>query len=106
MIIIIELKNQNIIKEIRLQIIIKTVNDTIEYNNLVFTLLIFETYSRIINNDISNLFIIEKVKIINIIMNEIVKLHIKKQINNVLYQRNDPQIIRIYNILINFSILI
>ena len=54
--------------------IIKIVNDTIEYNNLVSTLLVFETYSRIINNDASNLFIIKKVKIIKITINEIIKL--------------------------------
>ena len=57
---------------------IKVVNDTAEYNNLVSTLLVFETYPRIINDDISSLFIIEKTKIIKIAMNEIIKLHIKK----------------------------
>ena len=58
--------------------IIKIVNDTIEYNNLVFTLLIFETYFRIINDDASSLFIIKKIKIIKITINEIIKLYIKK----------------------------
>ena len=58
--------------------IIKIVNDTIEYNDLVFTLLVFEIYPRIINDDVFNLFIIEKNKIIKIIMNEIVNLYIKK----------------------------
>ena len=58
--------------------IIKIVNDTIEYNNLVFILLVFETYSHIINNDASILFIIEKVKIIKITINEIVKFYIKR----------------------------
>ena len=58
--------------------IVKVVNDTIEYNDLVSTLLIFETYSRIINDNVSNLFIIERIKIIKITMNEIVKLYIKK----------------------------
>ena len=65
--------------------IIKIVNDTIEYNNLVFILLIFGTYSRIINNDILSLFIIKRVKVIKITINEIIKLYIKKQTNNVLY---------------------
>ena len=105
-IIIIELKDQDSIKKIRLQIIIKVVNDTVEYNNLVFTLLIFETYPRIINDDASNLFIIEKIKVIKIAMNEVVRLYIKKQTNDVLHQRNDLQIMRIYNILIDFLILI
>ena len=64
---------------------VKAINDTIEYNDLVSTLLIFETYSRITNDDVLNLFIIEKIKIINITMNKITKLYVKKQINNVLY---------------------
>ena len=57
---------------------IKVVNDTAEYNGLVSTLLVFGTYSRIINDDASNLFIIEKAKVIKITMNEIVRLHVKR----------------------------
>ena len=86
--------------------VIKIVNDTIEYNNLVSTLLIFETYLRIINDDALNLFIIEKVENIKIAMNEIIKLHIKKQTINILHQRNGSQIMKIYNISIDFLILI
>ena len=86
--------------------IIKVVNDTIEYNNLVSTLLVFETYSYIINDNALSLFIIEKVKIIKITINEVIKLYIKKQTNNVLHQRNGSQIMKIYDILIGFSILI
>ena len=106
LIITVELKDQNFIKEIRLQIIIKIVNDTTEYNNLVSTLLVFETYFHIINDDASSLFIIEKVKIIKITMNEIVKLHVKKQTINVLHQRNGSQIMKIHDISIDSSILI
>ena len=84
------MKDQDFIKKIRLQIIIKIINDTIEYNNLVSTLLVFETYFRIINNDALSLFIIEKVKVIKITMNEIIRLHIKRQTINALYQRNGP----------------
>ena len=86
--------------------VIKVVNDTTEYNSLVSTLLVFETYPHIINNDISNLFIIEKGKIIKITMNEIVKLYAKRQINDVLHQRNGSQIMRIYDTSIDFSMLI
>ena len=100
------MKDQDFIKEIRLQIIIKVVNDIIEYNDLVSTLLVFETYFRIINDDALSLFIIEKVKVIKIAMNEIVKLYVKRQTINVLYQRNDPQIIKIHNNSIDSSILI
>ena len=105
-IIIVELKDQDFIKKIRLQIIIKIVNDTTEYNDLVSTLLVFETYLRITNDDVSSLFIIKRVKVIKIIMNKIVKLHVKKQTINVLYQRNGFQIMRIYDTLIDSSVLI
>ena len=85
---------------------VKAVNDTAEYNNLVSTLLVFETYSRITNDDALSLFIIERIKVIKIVMNEIIKLHIKKQTINVLYQRNGPQIMKIHNISFDSSILI
>ena len=86
--------------------IIKIVNDTTEYNDLVFTLLVFETYFRIINNDISSLFIIERAKVIKITINEVVKLYVIRQTNDVLYQRNDFQIIKMHDTSIGFSMLI
>ena len=86
--------------------IVKAVNDTIEYNDLVFTLLVFEIYFHIINDDASSLSIIERSKVIKIIMNEVVKLYTRRQTNDILYQRNDFQIMRIYDLSIDFSILI
>ena len=85
---------------------VKVVNDTTEYNNLVFTLLVFETYPHIINDNALNLFIIKRDKIIKITINEVIKLHARKQINNVLHQRNGSQIMKIHNSSIDFSILI
>ena len=86
--------------------IVKIINDTVEYNDLVFILLVFETYSHIINDDALSLFIIERDKIIKIIMNEVVKLYIRRQINNVLHQRNGFQIMKIYDLSIDSPILI
>ena len=86
--------------------IVKVVNNTIGYNDLVFILLVFGIFFRIINDNIFILFITEKAKIINIIIIEILKLHVTRQINNVLYQRNDFYIMRIYNILIDSSIFV
>ena len=65
--------------------IIKVVNDTIEYNNLVFTLLVFEIYPHIINDDVFNLSIIERAKIIKITINKVVKIYARRQTNDVLY---------------------
>ena len=106
LIIITKLKDQDFIKEIRLQMIIKAVNDTIEYNDLVLTLLVFGTYPHIINDDALSLSITEKTKIIKITMNEVVKLHTKRQTNDILHQRNGPQITRIHKTSIDFSILV
>ena len=86
--------------------IIKIVNDTIEYNNLVFILLIFETYLHIINDNTFNLSITEKTKIIKITINKVIKLHAIRQINDVLYQRNNSQIMKIHKISIDSPILI
>ncbi len=41
------LNESTISKTIMLQIIVKAINDTIEFDELVFTLLVFGTYSRI-----------------------------------------------------------
>ena len=86
--------------------VIKAVNDTIEYNDLVSTLLIFGTYSRIINDDAFNLFIIERAKVIKIAINEVAKIHVRRQINDVLYQRNGSQTMKIHEISIGSPILI
>lgn len=86
--------------------IIKIINDTAEYNGLVPTLLVFKTFPRITNDDISTLFIIKRAKIIKMTMNKITKLHAKRQVNDTLYQRNDPQIMRIHDTPINSPILV
>ena len=78
MIIIEELKNQVVIKEIRLQIIVKTVNNIAKYNDLILTLLVFNIFSRIINKDIFILFTIKRVKAINLIISEIIKLYAER----------------------------
>ena len=85
---------------------VKAVNDTTEYNNLVSTLLIFGTYPRIINDDVFSLSIIKRAKVIKIAINEIVKIHTKRQTNNVLHQRNDSQTMRIHKTSIDFLILV
>ena len=73
-----ELKNQIIIKEIRLQITVKVVNNIIEYNNLILILLVFETFPRIINEDDFILSIIERAKIIKKAIIEIERLYIAR----------------------------
>ena len=64
---------------------VKAVNDTAGYNGLVPTLLIFGTYPRIINDDAPSLSTIERAKIIKITMNEVAKIHARRQTNDVLH---------------------
>lgn len=100
-----ELKDQTIGKEIRLQMAIKAVNDTTGYNGLVPTLLVFETFPRITNDDTPTLSTTERAKAINITMTEIAKLHAKRQVNNALHQRNGPQTMRIHDTSIGSLVL-
>ena len=53
-------------------------NNIAKYNNLILTLLVFDTFSRIINKDAFTLFIIKRVKVINLIINEITKLYTER----------------------------
>ena len=57
---------------------IKAINDIVEYNNLVPILLVFEIFSRIINDDIFTLSTTKKIKAINIVIIEVIKLYAKR----------------------------
>ena len=85
-----ELK-QAVSKEIRLQMAVKAVNDTAGYNGLVPTLLVFDTFPRITNEDVPTLSTIKRAKAINSAMTEVAKLHAKRQVSDALHQRNGPQ---------------
>ena len=61
-----------------MQMIIKTVNDTAKYNNLIFTLLVFDIFPRITNNNASILFTVKRVKVINLAIIEVTKLYAKR----------------------------
>ena len=58
--------------------VIKAVNNTVGYNDLVFILLVFGIFLRITNNDAFTLFITERTKIISITIAEISKFHVTK----------------------------
>ena len=60
-------------KKIKLQMTIKTVNDTAKTNGLVFTFLIFDAYSRMHHLDPSASNIIQRAVAINKVMGEVKK---------------------------------
>ena len=57
---------------------VKTVNNIAKYNDLVLTLLVFDIFSHIINEDALILFTIERVKVINLIISEVAKLYVER----------------------------
>ena len=76
-------------KESDLQMIVKTINDIAELDDLIFTLLIYEAYSRIHANDVSSAIISERAVVIQKVMIEIRRIRDKKMINNALNARNE-----------------
>ena len=93
-------------KKIKLQMIIKAVNDTAEANGLVPTLLIFDAYSRMhhLNSSASN--IVQRAVVINKIMGEVRKMMAKKQIRDVLNFKNDFIVNHFHDLFINSEVLI
>ena len=85
---------------------IKAVNDTAGLNRLVPTLLIYRAYLRIGKLDPSAPSITEQAAAIRKAMAEIVKLQAKQAVNSTLYYYNGPNIILVYDFLLNFKVLI
>jgi hypothetical protein len=96
----------NINKKIILQMIVKTINDTIESNELMFILLIFEIYSRmhVMNSSIS--FMTQRALIIEKVMIEIRKFRTERQVTDALNIKNNLIIISIHDLLFNSNVLI
>jgi hypothetical protein len=93
-------------KEIFLQMIVKTINDTIDLDELVLTLLIFDVYSRMhIMNSLTSS-ISQRAIAIGKAMIEMRKFRIERQVADVLNTRNDLIIISIHDLLLNSNVLI
>jgi hypothetical protein len=79
----------------KLQIVIKVVNDLAGPDNIIPILLVFGAYLRITNNSLLSLTTIKKTKTIRKTNNEIRKFYTKRHINNTLRIRNNPDITEI-----------
>jgi hypothetical protein len=102
---IIRIKISNIDLEIALQMTFKIINDSIELDELIFTLLVFDVYSRIIEMNVSSLTIIQRVIAMRKAMKEVQKFIAIRQMNDVLNTRKDS-ISLIHNLSLNSSVLI
>lgn len=85
------------LKNIRLQLAVKAVNDSAGYDGIVPTLLVFGTFPRMTNSDPSSLSTAQRAKTIKMAMAEIAKLRAKRQVTDALRQRNGPHIIQIHD---------
>ena len=73
-----------------MQIVIKAINDSVGFDGIVPTLLVFGVYPRMINKDALSLLIIKRAKAIRVATKEIRRFHIERQITDALALRNGP----------------
>jgi hypothetical protein len=95
----------NIDLEIALQMTFKVINDSIEFDELILILLVFEAYSRIIEMNVLSSTITQRAIAMKKTMKEVQKFIVIRQVNHVLNTRNDS-ISLIYNLSLNSSVLI
>jgi hypothetical protein len=93
-------------KQFVLQIAIKAVNNTAGPNGLVSTLLVFSTYPQMTTTDTLFLIVTERGKAITKAIKQIVKLYVKRQVTDVLRQRNGPNISNTLDVLISKDVLV
>ena len=89
-----------------LQMIFKTINDSIESHDLMSTLLIFDAYSRMNESDafVSN--ITQRFIAMKKAMNEIRKLNVNRQINDVINMKNEFSTIHFHDLFLNAPVLV
>ena len=95
-----------IIKKMKFQMTIKIVNDIINDNDLIFTLLIFDAYFRMQKFDFSFSIIIQKIEIIRKIINEIRIIRTERQINDALNIQNESITNHLHDLSLNSEIFV
>ena len=85
---------------------IKIVNDIINDNDLIFTLLMFDAYFRMQKLNSSFLIIIQKIEVIRKIMKKIRIIKTKKQISDALNIQNESITNHFHDLSLNSEILV
>jgi hypothetical protein len=96
----------NIDLEIALQMTFKIINDSIEFDELIFTLLVFDVYFRMIEMNASSFTITQRAIAMKKAMKEVQKFIAIRQMNDALNTRNDFIIILIHELSLNSFVLI
>jgi hypothetical protein len=89
-----------------LQMIFKTLNDSINLNDLILTLLVFDAYFRMIEMNVSSSTIIQRFIAMRKTMNEVRKSIVIRQLNDALNIRNDSSSTLIHNLSLNSDVLV
>jgi hypothetical protein len=89
-----------------LQMTFKTLNDSINLDDLIFTLLVFDAYSRMIEMNVSSLTITQRFIAMRKTMNEVRKLNVIRQLNDALNTRNDSLSILIHSLSLKSDVLV
>jgi hypothetical protein len=92
--------------ELALQMTFKVINDSIELNDLIFILLVFDVYSRMIEMNVSSSIITQRTIVMKKTMNEVRKFNAIRQMNDVLNTRNGSSITLIHDLPLNSLVLI
>jgi hypothetical protein len=103
---IITIEISNIDFEIALQMTFKVINDSIEFDELIFTLLVFDAYLRMIDMNVPSSTITQRAIAMKKAMKEVQKFIAIRQMNDALNTRNDLIIILIHELSLNSPVLI
>jgi hypothetical protein len=99
-------KISNIDSNSTLQMTFKALNDFVELNELILTLLVFETYFRMIEMNVLSSSIIKRFVAMRKVMNEVRKSIVAHQMNDALNIRNDSFSILIHALSLNFDVFV
>jgi hypothetical protein len=89
-----------------LQMSLKALNDSVEFDDLVSTLLMFEAYLRMIELDASSSTITQRVIVMKKAMNEVKRFMTIRRINDALNTRNESSTASLHDLSLNASVLI
>ena len=98
-------KISNIDFEITLQMTFKIINDSIDFNELMFTLFVFDVYFRMIELNAFFFILTQRAAAMRKIMNEIKRFIVSRQMNDVFNTRNEFSTIAIHDFSLNSSVL-
>jgi len=97
---------RKISKKICLQITVKAVNDTAGYDDLIPTLLVFDSFPRMTDINPPSLTTTERAAAIRRAMKKVAKIHAKRQVREALQMRNGSQKNHVRDLSLNSEVLV